>query len=145
MSETNSPNKPGRPRKLFLDDADSLRRFRDAVRGQVGSNPTVKQLGDLARKASAVHGPGVKWTGSYLYGLLRGYPDYRLRPELLVALESCTGTRHVESIMLRVDDTVKVEPGTTVLVSSRRCPKCNRPFIPRVYNQKLCGSPCKRR
>lgn len=139
----------GRPPRKPLTDDESIRRFRALVNKLAGlresAKPTRHDLDRVGSIAANAVGRSRAWSGSYLYMLLRNTdPKYMIHEAILAALEAAW-TKTIEARKLRFSSDITVEENTLILVSSRHCLGCDKPFIPRVYNQRFCGSPCKRR
>lgn len=111
---------------------------------------TVPAKKDIAERLSALVGKEPAWSDAYVTNVLahtlapsRKFRDAVMR---LAALIDGAPLAQVQSHPVQVQALGEVRPGSLVYGNSRRCanPGCPVWFVPRAWNQTVCGDECRK-
>lgn len=110
---------------------------------EMGIAETYRRIASSLREEN----PGVTWTWQYLHMVSRKAiePSGKLAYGISNLYSEVVAGNSVKLEKVKILAPVGlVEPNSLLELGSRRCRRCNRPFLPKVNNQVYCSSNCRR-
>lgn len=124
------------------------------IYGTVDSKGKMARLTELGQLLAKEVGRAEPWTSHHLNAVMMGYKNFRMAPDLEMAINVLAGKRDegthpLQAFLVRVDEVYSLngnlQSGDIVTGHRQRCKGCLTWFVPHHNLQRYCCKECPQR